>query len=92
MEVYQAFLVYDSSILKLNEKASVGQDVTSISYISCYLLWTHLFSFLWVLGEVVMVHDTSLILCGPVAHTHPSELLCALLGESGAWWGHACLL
>lgn len=54
--------------------------------------WAHLISFLRVLGELVVVHDASLVLRGPVAHPHPSKLLRALLGEPGAWWGHACLL
>lgn len=43
-----------------------------------------LVSFVGVLGELVVVHDASLVLRGPVAHPHPSELLRALLGESGA--------
>lgn len=52
----------------------------------------HLIPLLWMLGKLVVIHDASLVLRGPVAHPHPSELLRALLGESGAWWGHACLL
>lgn len=46
--------------------------------------WAHLISFLRVLGELVVVHNASLVLRGPVAHPHSSELLRALLGESGA--------
>lgn len=45
---------------------------------------SHLISFLRVLGEVVMVHNASLVLRGPVTHPHRSELVRALLGESGA--------
>lgn len=52
---------------------------------------SHLIPFLWVLGELVMVHDASFILRWPIAYPHPSKLLRSLLGKSGAWWGHTCL-
>lgn len=49
-----------------------------------HFLRYYLIPLLRVLGEMVMVHDASLVLRGPIAHPDSSELLCALLSESGA--------